>query len=69
MSSWSPFDGERYTMSQQLILMVCSIINCILFGIIPVVMGPCLGLACARTRLQCGMFLRGLCLRGQTHHS
>ena len=46
MSSWSPFDDERYTMSQQLTLMVCSIINCILFGIIPVVMGPCLGLAC-----------------------
>ena len=47
MSSWSPFDDERYTMAQQLTLMVCSIINCILFGIIPVVMVPCGVLSCA----------------------
>ena len=46
MSSWSPFDDERYTLSQRMTLTVCSCINCILFGIIPVVMGPCLILAC-----------------------
>ena len=47
MSSWSPFDDERYTMSQRMTLTVCSIINCILFGIIPVVMVPCGVLSCA----------------------